>query len=55
MLICCISQASDLDPQTRWILEGVWNAILDSRSLTFEDLSKMTVGTYCGIMNNDIG
>jgi acyl transferase domain-containing protein len=47
-------QASDLDPQTRWILEGVWNAILDSRSLSFEDLSNMKVGTFCGIMNNDV-
>jgi len=43
-----------VDPQARWILEGVWNAILDSKSVGVKDLAALRVGMYCGIMNNEM-
>jgi acyl transferase domain-containing protein len=47
-------QAADIDPQARWIMQGVWNALLDSRALDASSLSDKIVGVYCGIMNNDM-
>lgn len=49
------TQACDLDPQTRWILEGVHNAVLDTRYWDYAKLTATTgrVGVYCGIMNSD--
>ena len=47
-------QGADIDPQARWIIQGVWNALLDSRFLDCSSLSDKKVGVYCGIMNNDM-
>jgi acyl transferase domain-containing protein len=47
-------QAAEIDPQARWIIQGVWNSLLDSRALDASSLSDKKVGVYCGIMNNDM-